>query len=29
MHRTVRGHEFGLKLNSEDKAAPITFLKTL
>jgi hypothetical protein len=27
--RPVRGHEFGLKLSSEDKAALIAFLKTL
>ena len=28
-HRAVPGHEFGLKLNAEDKAALIAFLKTL
>jgi hypothetical protein len=28
-HRAVPGHEFGLKLNVEDKAALIAFLKTL
>jgi len=28
-HRAVRGHEFGLKLSTEDKAALIAFLKTL
>jgi mono/diheme cytochrome c family protein len=28
-HRAVPGHEFGLQLNAEDKAALITFLKTL
>jgi hypothetical protein len=27
--RPVRGHEFGLKLSSEDKAALMSFLKTL
>jgi NADP-dependent 3-hydroxy acid dehydrogenase YdfG len=27
--RPVEGHEFGLKLSSEDKAALIAFLKTL
>ena len=28
-HRAVPGHEFGLKLSAEDKAALIAFLKTL
>jgi hypothetical protein len=28
-HRAVPGHEFGLKLDAEDKAALIAFLKTL
>ncbi|HEV3331302.1 MAG TPA: hypothetical protein VG096_09995 [Bryobacteraceae bacterium] len=28
-HRAVPGHEYGLKLNAEDKAALIAFLKTL
>jgi mono/diheme cytochrome c family protein len=28
-HRAVPGHEFGLKLNDEDKAALIAFLRTL
>jgi hypothetical protein len=28
-HRAVPGHEFGLKLSPEDKAALIAFLKTL
>ena len=28
-HRAVPGHEFGLNLNGEDKAALIAFLKTL
>jgi len=28
-HRAVPGHEFGLKLSTEDKAALIAFLKTL
>jgi hypothetical protein len=28
-HRAVPGHEFGLKLSSDDKAALIAFLKTL
>jgi hypothetical protein len=28
-HRAVPGHEFGLKLSSEDKAALIAFLRTL
>jgi hypothetical protein len=28
-HRAVPGHQFGLKLNAEDKAALIAFLKTL
>jgi hypothetical protein len=28
-HRSVPGHEFGLKLNPEDKSALIAFLKTL
>ena len=28
-HRAVPGHEFGLRLNAEDKAALIAFLKTL
>lgn len=28
-HRAVPGHEFGLKLNTEDKAALLAFLKTL
>jgi hypothetical protein len=28
-HRAVPGHEFGLKLSVEDKAALIAFLKTL
>jgi hypothetical protein len=27
--RAVKGHEFGLKLNAEDKAALIAFLRTL
>jgi hypothetical protein len=27
--RAIKGHEFGLKLNREDKAALIAFLKTL
>jgi hypothetical protein len=27
--RPVKGHEFGLKLSAEDKAALIAFLKTL
>jgi mono/diheme cytochrome c family protein len=29
MHRAVPGHEYGLNLSSEDKAALIAFLKTL
>jgi len=29
MRRAVEGHEFGLKLSPEDKAALIAFLKTL
>ena len=29
MHRAVPGHEYGLNLGSEDKAALIAFLKTL
>jgi hypothetical protein len=28
-HRAVPGHEYGLKLSAEDKAALIAFLKTL
>jgi hypothetical protein len=28
-HRAVPGHEFGLKLNPEDKAALIAFLRSL
>ena len=28
-HRAVKGHEFGLHLSPEDKAALIAFLKTL
>jgi hypothetical protein len=28
-HRAVPGHQFGLKLSSEDRAALIAFLKTL
>jgi hypothetical protein len=28
-HRAVPGHQFGLKLDAEDKAALIAFLKTL
>jgi hypothetical protein len=28
-HRSVPGHQFGLKLNAEDKGALIAFLKTL
>jgi hypothetical protein len=28
-HRAVPGHEFGLKLDVEDKAALIAFLKSL
>jgi|GEM_PF-3782098 len=28
-HRAVKGHEFGLDLNAQDKAELIAFLKTL
>jgi hypothetical protein len=28
-HRAILGHEFGLKLSAEEKAALIAFLKTL
>jgi hypothetical protein len=28
-HRAVPGHEFGLRLNVQDKAAMIAFLRTL
>jgi hypothetical protein len=28
-HRTAPGHRFGLEVNSEDRAAPVAFLKTL
>ena len=28
-HRAVRGHQFGLRLSSEDKGALIAFLETL
>jgi hypothetical protein len=27
--RAIKGHEFGVRLSAEDKAALITFLKTL
>jgi hypothetical protein len=27
--RAIKGHEFGLRLSTEDKAALIAFLKTL